>query len=145
MERMGVGGVGLGRLQGLMEKKEGRGWRGSLKLFNVKTDVGPFGGLRPRRRINIWVGCMKQSKGAFFCGRFLVSLKPKTLCGHSCRLSAELFQMCQPEDVNELAHLSPDAQDGGGDGGVRRGGDNSRSVFAAAPLSLSSTSLENYR
>lgn len=58
----------------------------------------------------------------FFCffvgffGRFLVSLKPKTLRGHSCRLSAELFQMCQPEDVNELAHLSPDTQDGEGRG-----------------------------
>lgn len=83
----------------------------------------------------------------FFCGgQFLVSLKPKTLRGHSCRLSAELFQMCQPEDVNELAHLSPNTQDGGGVGGEMLRGDNSRSVFAAAaPPSFSSTSLENYR
>lgn len=58
--------------------------------------------------------------GGGVCGRFLVSLKPKTLRGHSCRLSAELFQMCQPEDVNELAHLSPYTQDG--EGGVLSGG-----------------------
>lgn len=129
----------------LLDLKKLDGWgefvgveKNGIKVCHVKTDVSASQSPLPKpawkRRINIWVRCIKQRfsvgvstvrRGFWFqwlraCVQTEIK-SPQTFL----LLGSEHFQMCHSVDVNELAHLARTLE-------MRNRGDN-LSLFRGRP------------